>query len=72
MKVAYITKAMPKSPICIGDFSVPKPEPHTVLIQVIAVAVNAVDTFIRNGIYTTPLQNPAILGRDAVGRVVQC
>lgn len=26
----------------------------------------------QNGIYTTPLQNPAILGRDAVGRVVQC
>lgn len=41
-----------------------------VLVQVIGVAVNHVDTFVRSGRFKTALASPHIVGRDLVGTVV--
>lgn len=41
-----------------------------VLVQVEAVSVNHVDTFIRNGRFKTALTTPHIIGRDLVGTVL--
>lgn len=48
----------------------PKVLPNEVLIEVCGVAVNHVDTFIRSGIYQTPIPFPFVIGRDAVGKVI--
>ena len=45
--------------------------PHNdqVLVKVVAVTVNPVDTYIRSGAYPIPLPRPFIIGRDLVGIV---
>ena len=70
MKAVYIYEQGDPSVIQIGDLPVPEVIPKTVLIKVLAVSVNYVDTFIRSGLYQTQLPQPYILGRDAVGEVV--
>lgn len=45
--------------------------PNDVLVKVQATTVNHVDTYIRQGIFKTELAEPAILGRDLVGTVVE-
>lgn len=51
----------------------PKPvlQPHQVLVKVETVAVDPVDTFIRQGTFKTALTTPAIIGRDLVGTVAK-
>ncbi|WP_179394169.1 alcohol dehydrogenase catalytic domain-containing protein [Lacticaseibacillus absianus] len=51
--------------------SVPDPVagPGEVVVQVAAVAVNHVDTFIRSGGFQTALATPHVIGRDLVGTV---
>ncbi|MFU2182015.1 NADPH:quinone reductase [Streptococcus pluranimalium] len=70
MKAAYIIETGTTDRIIWGDLADPKPKNGELLIEVEAVAINAVDTFIRSGIYQTQLPAPFILGRDAIGRVV--
>ena len=70
MKAVYVYEQGDPSVIQIGDLPVPEVIPKTVLIKVLAVSVNYVDTFIRSGLYQTQLPQPYILGRDAVGEVV--
>lgn len=43
---------------------------NQVLLEVEAVAVNQVDTFVRSGVYATELDFPVAVGRDAVGTIV--
>ncbi len=42
-----------------------------VLVKVVAVEVNAVDTSIRSGSFKTALPFPFIIGRDMVGIVIE-
>ncbi|WP_285600328.1 NADPH:quinone reductase [Kineosporia sp. NBRC 101731] len=45
--------------------------PGTVRVQVLASAVNNVDTFVRSGRFRTKLPMPFVVGRDLVGTVVE-
>ena len=71
MKAVYVYEQGDPSVIQIGDLPVPEVIPKRVLIKVLAVSVNYVDTFIRSGRYKTQLPYPYILGRDALGEVVE-
>ena len=71
MKAVYIQKTGGPATIIVGSLPVPKVRPKSVLIKVIAASINYVDLFIRSGIYQTDLPNPYILGRDAIGQVVE-
>ncbi|EIW13021.1 medium-chain degydrogenase/reductase, Qor family [Lactiplantibacillus pentosus KCA1] len=54
----------------VAEVKRPATTAETVLVQVTAVSVNHVDTFVRSGAFKTPLATPHIAGRDLVGRVV--
>lgn len=54
----------------LETISRPAPRANEVLVKVMAVSVNHVDTFIRSGAFHTPLATPHIIGRDMVGTVV--
>ncbi|MQA86477.1 MAG: zinc-binding dehydrogenase [Streptosporangiales bacterium] len=69
MRAAYITEVGPAEAIRYGELPVPATGPTDVLVNVEAVAVNPVDTFIRSGAWPTPTPFPFVLGRDLVGRV---
>ncbi|WP_282801320.1 alcohol dehydrogenase catalytic domain-containing protein [Secundilactobacillus kimchicus] len=56
--------------ITTGEIPAPQLVPNSVLVQVEAVAVDHVDTFVRNGRFKTALASPHIVGRDLVGTVV--
>lgn len=71
MKAVYIQKTGDPATIIVGELPIPKVRPKSVLIKVIAVSINYVDLFIRSGIYQTELPHPYILGRDAIGQVVE-
>lgn len=70
MHAAYIERRGPAEDIRFGELPVPAPGPADLLVGVRAVAVNAVDTFVRSGAYQTPLPFPFVIGRDLVGAVV--
>lgn len=61
-------------PEVIQVATVPEPTvgPTDVLVQVLAVAVNHVDTFVRSGGFKTALAEPHVVGRDMVGTVLRC
>lgn len=71
MKAAYIEHTGSINEIKIGDL--PHPQVHTdeVLIRVEAVSANHVDTFVRSGSFKTNQSFPFIIGRDAVGTVIE-
>lgn len=71
MRAAYIEHVGSIDQIKIGELPVPRIQDDSVLIKVTAVAVNFVDTFVRSGSFKTNLTFPFIIGRDAVGEVVQ-
>ncbi|KAF2671681.1 putative quinone oxidoreductase [Microthyrium microscopicum] len=52
------------------DLSLPKLSDSQLLIKAEIIGVNYIDTYFRSGLYPTP-NFPAILGREAVGTVVQ-
>lgn len=69
MMAAYVTGPGPADRIRYGPLAVPVPGPTDVLVEVLAVAVNPVDTFVRAGTYRTPMPSPFVIGRDLVGVV---
>jgi len=69
MKAAYIEKTGPPESIKYGDLPKPVPAASQVLVKVIAVALDPVDTYIRSGAYAIDLDFPFIVGRDMVGVV---
>lgn len=69
---AHITAPGPAEHIQYGPLPVLAPGPTDVLVEVRAVAVNPVDTFVRSGRYRTPMPFPFVVGRDLVGTVVSC
>lgn len=72
MKAAYVRRRGPADTIRYGSLPDPRPGPSDVLVAVEAAAVDAVDTFVRSGAYRTPVPFPFVVGRDVVGRVVEC
>jgi NADPH:quinone reductase len=69
MKAAYIEQPGPPECIVYGDRPTPEPAGPQVLVKVKAVAVNPVDTYIRNGANYWPLPQPFIIGCDLAGEV---
>ncbi len=72
MKAAYILETGPAEAIQFGDLPVPEPGPTQVLVKVGAVAVNPIDTYIRSGSVSIPLEFPYIIGSDLAGTVEKC
>lgn len=72
MKAAYIEQTGPPESIQYGDLPTPEPAGSQVLVKVVAVAVNPVDTYIRNGANYFELPLPFIIGCDLAGVVEKC
>jgi len=70
MKAAYFTQTGGPEVIQVGDISPPVLHDNGVLVQVHAVSVNPIDTYIRGGANYWPLPNPYVIGCDFAGRVV--
>src|SRR5215204_4254978 len=71
MKAAYITRTGSADVIIYGEQPVPKPVATECLVEVRAVDVNPIDTYIRSGSIASKIQFPYILGRDLAGKVVE-
>ncbi|GAA2645916.1 zinc-binding dehydrogenase [Dactylosporangium fulvum] len=71
MRAAYIERLGPPEVIRHGELPAPVPGPTDVLVDVIATTVNPVDTFVRSGLFRTPLPMPFVVGRDLVGTVAR-
>lgn len=69
MKAAYIEETGPADNIRYGELPRPEPAAGQVLVKVNAVAVNPVDTYIRNGANYWTLPKPFIIGCDLAGVV---
>jgi len=69
MKAAFIETPGPPESIRYGDLEEPMPRNDQVLVKVVAVTVNPIDTYIRSGAYPIPLPRPFIIGRDLVAIV---
>lgn len=70
MHAAYVESLGGTDAIRYGMLPVPRCGPGDVLLQVEAVAVDNVDTFVRSGRFPTALTFPFVIGRDVVGTVV--
>ncbi|MFJ7270589.1 NADPH:quinone reductase [Streptomyces sp. NPDC099050] len=70
MRAAFIEELGPAENIRYGEIAPPAPGPTDVLVEVEAVSVNPVDTFVRSGLFRTPVEFPFVIGRDLVGTVV--
>ena len=69
MKAAYIEETGPPEKIIYGELPTPEPSGSEVRVKVAAVAVNPVDTYIRNGANYWELPIPFIIGCDLAGVV---
>jgi NADPH2:quinone reductase len=70
MKAAYINATGPAdSTIQFGDLPKPEPTGSQVLIKVGAVALNPIDTYLRNGANYWELPKPFIIGCDVAGTI---
>jgi len=69
MKASYIEECGPPEKIQYGDVPDPIPTESQVLIRTAAVAVNPIDTYIRNGADFWELPQPYIVGCDIAGVV---
>lgn len=69
MRAAYITATGPASQIQYGTVADPVIAPNQVLVQVQAVSVNPIDTYIRAGNVKFDLPMPFVVGCDLSGTV---
>lgn len=72
MKAAFINETGAPGVIQYADRPDPEPGPTEVLVKVGAVAVNPIDTYVRNGSVALPLEFPYVIGCDLAGTVVKC
>lgn len=72
MKAAVIHQTGSPDVIQIEELPQPAPAPGEVLVKVGAVAVNPIDTYIRSGAVSLPIEFPYIIGCDLAGTVEQC
>lgn len=71
MRAAYIEQLGTPDQIRYGELPTPVPGPTDVLVDTIATTVNPVDTFVRSGVFRTPVTFPLVIGRDLVGTVAE-
>ncbi|MCS0605408.1 NADPH:quinone reductase [Streptomyces sp. LP11] len=71
MRAAYIHELGTPDAIRYGELPAPRPGPTDVLVDTTATTVNPVDTYVRSGLYRTPVPFPFVLGRDLVGTVAE-
>lgn len=71
MRAAFVERLGGPAEIRYGDLPDPAPGPTDVLVDVAAVAVNPVDTYVRSGRFATPVPFPFVVGRDLVGTVAE-
>ncbi|MEU4928761.1 NADPH:quinone reductase [Streptomyces yokosukanensis] len=71
MRAAYIEELGAADVIRYGEIAAPRPGPTDVLVDVLATTVNPVDTFVRSGLFPTPVDFPFVVGRDLVGTVAE-
>jgi NADPH:quinone reductase len=71
MKAAYINQTGPPESIVVGELPTPDPTGSQVLVQVAAVDVNPIETYIRSGAVAAQLPQPYILGCDLAGTIVK-
>src|SRR5438874_1756756 len=70
MKAAYIEATGPaEATIKYGDVPKPQPTGSHVLVRTGAVAVNPIDTYLRNGANYWELPKPFIIGCDLAGTI---
>ena len=69
MHAAFFSRTGDPSVIEWGELPDPPPGPGQVRVRTQAVAVDAVDTLVRSGRWSTPLAFPVAVGRDLVGIV---
>lgn len=69
MKAAYIENLGAAEEIIFGDLPEPAIGDSQALVKVVAVAVDPIDTYIRQGTFPMNLHFPFIIGRDMVGVV---
>ncbi|GAA0373504.1 zinc-binding dehydrogenase [Microbispora corallina] len=69
MRAAFVDRLGPPDVIRYGELPPPVPGPTDVLVDVLATVVNPVDTFVRSGVFRTPMEFPFVIGRDLVGTV---
>jgi len=69
MKAAYIEQTGEPNVIQYGELPDPTPAAGQVLVQVKAVSVNPIDTYIRSGAVPLELTFPYIIGCDVAGTV---
>jgi 2-desacetyl-2-hydroxyethyl bacteriochlorophyllide A dehydrogenase len=71
MRAAYIEELGSPDVIRYGEIAPPRPGPTDVLVDVLATAVNPVDTLVRSGLFRTHVDFPFVVGRDLVGTVAE-
>ncbi|MGA5898981.1 NADPH:quinone reductase [Streptomyces venetus] len=69
MQAAFIERLGPPDVIRCSEVPAPLPGPSDVLVDVAATTVNPVDTFVRSGLFRTPMDFPFVISRDLVGTV---
>ncbi|MCO6457710.1 MAG: NADPH:quinone reductase [Pirellulaceae bacterium] len=69
MKAAFIEQTGPPDVIQYGELPTPEPTGSQVLVRTGAVAVNPIDTYIRNGANYWELPRPFVIGCDLAGVV---
>lgn len=69
MKAAYINQPGPPESIIVGELPTPLPTGRQVVVRIVAVAVNPIDTYVRSGAVAMPLPKPFIVGCDLAGVV---
>lgn len=70
MKAIRVAAAGPASVMKLESIPDPSPAPHEVLVEIRAVGVNPVDTYIRSGNYAHLPAFPYIPGNDGAGVIV--
>ena len=70
MQVALIHEHGGPEVIELVERDAPVPEPHEVLVRVLAVSVNHLDLWVRRGMPGMPIPFPRVLGCDGTGEVV--
>ena len=70
MKAIYLTETGGPDVLRYGDLPDPVPQANEVLVRVKAVALNPIDTYLRNGANYWQLPMPYVPGSDLAGEVV--
>src|SRR5699024_10813539 len=71
MRAAFVRALGGPEQIQVGDLPTPQPGPGEVLLAVHASSLDPVDALVRSGTFPTAAPFSFVLGRDAVGTVVE-